>query len=141
MLKMGLSNTDENIYDNIALKVAYNAYRDSFISESVEKLPGLEEFSDNQLFFLSYAAVSQTFSKLHHSSNKLFISFVKLFSLFAFQKYCQTTSPKYLSEVNPIFYTPNEYRVIGALSNSEDFAKAFSCPLNSPMNPENKCIL
>ncbi|GFU35800.1 endothelin-converting enzyme homolog [Nephila pilipes] len=38
--------------------------------------------------------------------------------------------------------TPSDeqtFRVIGPMSNSEDFAKEFNCPSKSRMNPENKC--
>lgn len=38
-------------------------------------------------------------------------------------------------------YPPGRYRVIGAVSNLEDFATTFNCPKGSAMNPEKKCRL
>lgn len=36
-------------------------------------------------------------------------------------------------------HSPGKFRVIGTLSNSEDFAREYHCPLGSPMNPVRKC--
>ena len=38
-------------------------------------------------------------------------------------------------------HSPGIFRIIGVLSNSEDFAKEYNCPKNSPMNPETKCTI
>jgi len=51
---------DENIADNGGLREALWAYR-KFINEHDEepKLPGLEEFNSEQLFYLAFANVSR----------------------------------------------------------------------------------
>ncbi|ORX42956.1 zincin, partial [Piromyces finnis] len=36
-------------------------------------------------------------------------------------------------------HAPSEWRVKGILRNSKHFAEIFNCPVNSPMNPEQKC--
>lgn len=39
------------------------------------------------------------------------------------------------------FHPMDRFRVNGVVSNLHEFANAFNCPKNSPMNPENKCSL
>lgn len=36
-------------------------------------------------------------------------------------------------------HSPTQFRVRGPLSNNEEFAKAWNCPVGSPMNNEKKC--
>lgn len=36
-------------------------------------------------------------------------------------------------------HSPAQFRVLGPLSNMHDFAHDFNCPINSPMNPAEKC--
>ncbi|KAM6907958.1 phosphate-regulating neutral endopeptidase PHEX [Lycodopsis pacificus] len=99
----------ENVADNGGMREAFRAYR-RWIDESrggVEesRLPGVG-LNNNQLFFLSYAHVR-----------------------------CNSYRPEAArDQVQSGAHSPPKYRVIGAMSNYEEFRKAFGCPESSAMN-------
>ena len=103
----------ENIADNGGIREAFRAYKVYKSKHGPEKrLPGLALTSD-QLFFVKSASF-----------------------------YCGKHR-KELTEysLKTDGHSPNMYRVIGSLSNSQDFAETFNCPKGSPMNPHDKCTL
>ncbi|KAM9827870.1 phosphate-regulating neutral endopeptidase PHEX isoform 2-T2 [Neosynchiropus ocellatus] len=99
----------ENIADNGGVREAFRAYR-KWVEDSrggVEEplLPGVG-LNNNQLFFLSYAHVR-----------------------------CNAYRPEAArDQIQSGAHSPPRYRVIGAMSNYEEFAKVFSCPGSSVMN-------
>uniref|UniRef100_A0A452U482 Phosphate regulating endopeptidase homolog X-linked n=1 Tax=Ursus maritimus TaxID=29073 RepID=A0A452U482_URSMA len=105
----GKRTLGENIADNGGLREAFRAYR-KWINDKrqgVEEplLPGII-FTNNQLFFLSYAHVR-----------------------------CNSYRPEAAREQIQIgAHSPPQFRVNGAVSNFEEFQKAFNCPSNSTMN-------
>jgi len=76
-------------------------------------LPDFTEYTKDQLFFVAFGQI-----------------------------WCQKMRPEVavqrLSQDN---HAPNEWRVNGVLRNSKHFADVFNCPINSPMNPEQKCSI
>ncbi|XP_066245924.1 neprilysin-4-like [Euwallacea similis] len=110
----GYLTQGENIADNGGLKESFKAY-EAWLRRneaSDETMPGLN-LTAKQLFFLNFAQVWCGQERIQEAKNRV------------------TTS----------VHSPGIFRVIGVLSNSEDFAREFSCPLNSPMNPEKKCTI
>ena len=109
-----MNTQGENIADNAGLREGYIAYQLWVAANGVEsKLPGFENFSSEQLFYLSYA-----------------------------YSWCGTVTPQYLKNMileDP--HSPYNFRVNGPVSNDANFASHFKCPVGSPMNPKNKCIL
>lgn len=107
----GRKTLGENIADNGGLKSAFLAYEDWVRSNGEEKpLPGIG-LTNRQLFFLGFAQV-----------------------------WCSYSTPEEaLLHLVTDGHSPPKYRVIGTLSNSEDFAREFKCPVNSTMNPIKKC--
>ncbi|CAL8147661.1 unnamed protein product [Orchesella dallaii] len=108
----GINTQGENIADNGGIKEAYNAYQ-AWVkrNKAEQRLPGLKKYSPNQLFWLSAANV--WCNKYRKESLKLRI----------------------LTGV----HSPGEFRVRGPFSNMDTFARDFSCPVKSAMNPEHKC--
>ncbi|KAF8931455.1 Endothelin-converting enzyme 1 [Haplosporangium gracile] len=115
----------ENIADNGDVKIAFKSWKDHFdfdpsgnnhpYNSSTRyrnfQLPGLEMYTPEQLFFISYSRV-----------------------------HCMTEMPALASRVTEFdTRSPAKWRVNGAAMNSPDFAEAFKCPVGSPMNPKKKC--
>lgn len=109
----------ENIADNGGLPLAYITYLNWYQRalqnnprKVMESMPGLK-FSKKELFFLSYA-----------------------------QLWCGSVDPLYrrLLESSDS-HVPHKFRVIGPLSNFEQFSKEFNCPHGSGMNTLRKCKL
>jgi predicted metalloendopeptidase len=116
----GPTNQGENIADNGGLRQALKAYKAHIQESGAEgSLPGLEQFSWEQIFFLSAASF-----------------------------WCGEQSASYMNmlvETNP--HSPNKFRVLGTLRNMDEFAEAFGCKgttmgMNG-MNPpcQEKCYV
>nr|XP_012143002.1 PREDICTED: endothelin-converting enzyme 1-like isoform X2 [Megachile rotundata] len=108
----GINTQGENIADNGGIKQAFRAYERwlRINGDANETLPGLNA-TGKQLFFLNFAQV-----------------------------WCGSMRPEATrNKLKTAVHSPGKFRVIGTLSNSEDFAEVFNCPLGAPMNPVNKC--
>ncbi|XP_066581993.1 neprilysin-11-like [Prorops nasuta] len=110
----GELSVGENIADTAGVSAAYIAYKNSLKKSGKPeiRLPGFEQFTSDQLFFMSFGNL-----------------------------YCENVKPSsmMLSLSDP--HPRGRQRVRGSFSNMVEFAKAFNCPLNSYMNPQNKCTL
>lgn len=100
----------ENIADNGGLRLAHAAYQ-SLVQQngSEPTLPGLNQTA-NQLFWISAA-----------------------------QLWCAKTQTNNDTLYTPDVHSPEIYRVIGSVRNTDSFSRDFNCPSGSPMNPTNKC--
>lgn len=104
----------ENIADNGGLRLAYDAYmewRRKGTNELDDPLLPSLDYTHEQLFFISYG-----------------------------QLWCSVVTPQLQKEeMFTSVHSPNPVRVIGAVSNSQEFAKVFNCKAGTPMNPVDKC--
>lgn len=104
----------ENIADNGGLREAFLAYQ-KYIDRNGEepRLPGLDQYSPQQIFFLSNANI-----------------------------WCGSiTKEGLLNQVLTDPHSPGKFRVLVPMQNMEEFSSVWSCPVGSSMNPEKKCIV
>lgn len=110
----GVTTQGENIADNGGLREAFRAYQFYVAANGAEPhLPGLEQFTSEQLFFIQFA-----------------------------NNWCGHETAEYLeNQIQTDLHSPTRFRLIGPLSNNVDFVREFNCPAGSPMNRENKCVI
>lgn len=60
--------------------------------------------------------------------------------MLSFQIWCgKMRDEEALHKIRTAVHSPGPLRILGPLSNSLDFAEAYSCPVGSRMNPTKKC--
>lgn len=108
----GEQTLGENIADNGGIKQSFQAYQNWKKRNGDEpSLPGMKDFSNEKIFFLGFAQIWCS-------------------------KYRKAAA---IRQIDYGVHSPGKYRVIGSLSNFDEFTKAFNCKKGSRMNPEKKC--
>ncbi len=101
----------ENIADIGGVKLAFMAYREMLAN--ADKQLVADGYTEDQQFFI---AVGQAWcSKAREEVTRM------------------------LAVTDP--HSPPNFRVLGSLANTPEFAEAFSCEQGTKMNPENACIV
>eukprot|EP00111_Clytia_hemisphaerica_P006624 TCONS_00019179-protein len=98
----------EDLADQGGLKIAHQAFKTHQYLHEEDRTLPAISLSSEQLFFLGYA-----------------------------QSWCTISSNQQQQNAADV-HSDSRTRVDASLSNSEAFAKAFKCPTNSRMNPQNK---
>lgn len=102
---------DENVCDFAGFQQALHAFTSTKPDYDV-RLPGLTEFTTEQLFFIQYA-----------------------------QLWCEVTSLESDQRAPHDNHSPGRFRTLGVTTNSPQFGPTFGCQVHSAMNPERKCGL
>ncbi|KAG0294776.1 hypothetical protein BGZ96_000442 [Linnemannia gamsii] len=115
----GEKTLGENIADNGGVKYAFRAWQKRFQSDTKGreyknfKLPGLENYTPEQMFFLSVG-----------------------------HAWCSKSTPKVLvADITGDEHANGKFRILGPLQNSPEFSQAFKCAPKTRMNPDKKCSL
>ena len=98
-----------------------------------------ENTADNGGLRIAYMALEKELAGKPQGKIDGFTPEQRFFLGFA-QVWCAKERPEALRRsvlTNP--HSPDHWRVIGTLTNSPEFQKAWSCPASSPMAPANRC--
>jgi predicted metalloendopeptidase len=107
----GAQTVGENIADIGGVKLALSAYRS--LRSSAPDTVVADGFTEDQQFFLGYG-----------------------------QAWCAKQRPEFAKQaVMSDPHSPARFRVIGALSATPEFSKAWGCKAGSKMRPANACVV
>ncbi|RHY47587.1 hypothetical protein DYB34_011985 [Aphanomyces astaci] len=101
----------------------------------------VETISDNEGLNNAYRAYRDYVHAVSEATKYTKETGEKMFWIRYGQSWCEKNSDEYLQFLLTDVHPPSRHRLIGAVQNSVDFAKAFNCPVDSPMNPTKKCVL
>lgn len=98
-----------------------------------------EDFPDNaamEVIFKAYRNTSLLYDDLLpdlelSKEKQLFVSYAS--------SYCINATESMMKALAKDVHSPNKFRVLVPLSNSDEFAKVFQCSSGSKMNPSSKC--
>ncbi|XP_061729220.1 neprilysin-2-like [Cydia pomonella] len=109
----GINTQGENIADIVGMKTSYLAYTEWAKQNKPEPvLPGVP-YTPKQLYWINAA-----------------------------NTFCSVIRPEELKRIVSFnAHSPLEFRIRGPMSNLKEFANDFNCPLDSPMNPQHKCVV
>ncbi|KAI8880647.1 zincin, partial [Backusella circina FSU 941] len=105
----------ENLADNGGVHAAWTAMKKTMESspEKNLRLPGLEDLTPEQLFFINFGRV-----------------------------WCTNMRPQMaVQRIRSDVHSPAMVRVNAAVQNNVAFNEAFKCGAKKPMNPEEKCLI
>lgn len=129
----------ENLADNGGLSESYFAWKQRYDSDRESKvynnvrLPGLEQFSLEQMFFINFGRIwcdKLTLAQYKKQVKQIMSRVVNMCLIIVVNIQVLTDE-----------HSPRRWRVNGAIQNSRAFSQAFNCPAGSRMNPVKKCEL
>jgi predicted metalloendopeptidase len=131
----GLITLANNIADIRGLKLSYSTYRNHLMDNkksSTLLIPSTEKFlHPDTFFFIAYAQVKSKFKIFQVLINHITMS------IYTVQLWCSNGSTDKIKEAAKD-HTPNNYRVLGIMSNSIHFLETFQCNHSHRMWPKNK---
>lgn len=119
----------ENIADNGGVKLSFSAFQKA-----------MAEFGDGDAPAAAGAAVKDGGN--HGAPRLSAANAEKLFFVSFAQAFCaKSTDEAMVRRLSTDPHSPEQWRINGVMMNSDEFARVFSCPRGSNMNPERKCRL
>ncbi|CAG9814974.1 unnamed protein product [Phaedon cochleariae] len=120
----------------------YNSYYVPKINMHVDGTKTLNEnIADNGGARQSFRAMKKMLARNRVSGDTKNFTAEQLFFIGFATMWCNNPSLAYMSAMSNDQHAFNKWRVNGVASNMEEFSTAFSCPMDSEMNPRDKCEL
>lgn len=116
------------------MKNSFRAYQ-AFVAQNGAEFKDYELLSDlttDQVYWLHYG---QTWCS---ASNQAWLEYQLQSNLLLFYYYL---SNQVINLLLDDVHSPAKFRVNGPLTQFDEFAMAYNCPANTPMNPASRCNL